>query len=149
MAPNRPDPIADHLLVGCRERGELLTNLKLQKLLYYADAWHLALHGEALFDEPFEAWVHGPVLPSQYERFRRFEWRPITDEVERPVLDDRVASHLDEIIDVFGGESAIALEIMTHEERPWLEARDELPPTAPSRTAISRDTMRDYYRQLQ
>ena len=149
MPPYQPDQIADYLLVESRERGELLTNLKLQKLMYYADAWHLALYGEELFSEPFKAWVHGPVLLSQYHRFKHFGWREITDEVSKPELDERVSAHLDEIIDVFGSETAVALEIMTHEERPWIEARAGLGPTEPSQAVISKATTRSYYRQLQ
>lgn len=68
-----PNSVSDYLLVENRERGENLTNLKLQKLLYYAQAWHLALRNAPLFDEDFQAWVHGPVLPSQYLRFRSFQ----------------------------------------------------------------------------
>lgn len=78
--------IADYLLAECRERGELLTNLKLQKLLYYADAWNLALRDRPLFEEKFKAWVHGPVLTSQYHRFKDYRWKPISEEIEMPEL---------------------------------------------------------------
>lgn len=138
--------IADYLLAECRERGEILTNLKLQKLLYYADAWHLALYDEPLFPEQFKAWVHGPVLLSQYHRFKDFKWRQITDEVQKPEVDDRLQTHLNEIIDVFGSETAVALEIMTHREQPWIEARGDLAPTDPSTATISKETTKQYYR---
>ena len=58
-----PASLANFLLVTCRESGEVLTNLKLQKLMYYSQAWHLALRDIPLFNEDFQAWVHGPVLP--------------------------------------------------------------------------------------
>lgn len=143
------DVVADYLLVKARERGEALTNLKLQKLLYYAQAWHLALKNRPLFDEDFEAWVHGPVLPSQYHHFKASAWMPITDPINEPDLADGVKRFLDEILDVFGVETAIALELMTHHERPWLDARGALAPDTPSNKVISRRSMQDFYRSMQ
>jgi uncharacterized phage-associated protein len=137
-----PRKVADFLLAESRERGEVLTNLKLQKLLYYAQAWHLALHGKPLFRENFRAWVHGPVLLSQYHRFKEYRWQPILEEVERPNdLGDDLESHFDEVLEVFGSETAVALEMMTHREAPWLEARGDLPPDEPSSAVIKKDTM--------
>ena len=141
--------VANFLLAECRERGENLTNLKLQKLLFYADAWNLALRDQELFPEQFQAWVHGPVLVSQYHRFKDYKWRPITEAVEKPAISDALAKHLSEIVDVFGSETAVALEIMTHREKPWLEARGETPETEPSNARISKATTRDFYRALQ
>ena len=54
-------------------------NLKLQKLVYYAQAWHLALRDVPLFEEDFEAWVHGPVIPALYQEYKKFGWRPILE----------------------------------------------------------------------
>jgi uncharacterized phage-associated protein len=144
-----PDQIADYLLRAAREQGEVLTNLKLQKLLYYAQAWHLALHDRALFDEDFQAWVHGPVLRSQYARFRDYQWKPITEDVPEPNLPNDVRRFLDEILEVFGSETAISLERMTHAERPWIEARGNLPPDANSTNRISKESMQRFYRSLQ
>ncbi len=142
--------VADYLLVEARQRGELLTNLKLQKLLYYAQAWYLALYGRPLFAEDFEAWVHGPVLRSQYLRFKPEPgWASITAPVERPSLPEAIEKFLDEILDIFGIESSIALEMMTHRERPWLEARDGLPAGEPSSARISKRTMMEFYRSMQ
>lgn len=143
-----PAVVADYLICAARDQGEPLTNLKLQKLLYYAQAWYMALYDEPLFDEDFQAWVHGPVLPSQYRRFRNAGWRPIVDEVGKPVLPAKVRAHLDEILEVFGSEPAIALERMTHREGPWLEARGDLESDANSTRRISKDTMRDFYRRM-
>lgn len=146
--PVQPNLIADYLLYECRERGELLTNLKLQKLLYYAQAWHLALKGNVLFDEDFQAWVHGPVLLSQYHRFKDCKWMPIQGDIAQPQLDEELKGFLNEIIDIFGAETAVALEIMTHRERPWIEARGDLPPHEPCNNYISKETMAAYYRSL-
>lgn len=146
-----PKDVADFLLVESRERGEVLTNLKLQKLLYYADGWYAVEGAEKrpLFDEVFQAWVHGPVLPSQYHRFKDCRWRPIDGDVSKPVsLSEPVRSHLREVIDVFGSETAVALELMTHREPPWLEARGGLPPDAISSNPISKETTKNYFKSL-
>jgi uncharacterized phage-associated protein len=143
-----PSLVSDFLLCESRERGDVLTNLKLQKLLYYSQAWFLAEKDREIFAEDFQAWVHGPVLPSQYHRFKESEWRPIVDAVQCPALDVAMRDHLVEVIDVFGSESAVSLELMTHREQPWLEARGSLPPTAISNARISKDTMRDFYRAI-
>lgn len=146
--PSRQDLIVDYLLCECRERGEMLTNLKLQKLLFYAQAWHLALKEQELFAEDFQAWVHGPVLVSQYHKFKDFKWKPIDVELERPDLGEELNSFLDEIVDVFGSENAVALEIMTHREPPWREARGDLAPHEPGNNYISKKTMAEYYRSF-
>ena len=143
-----PKDAADFLLCECRERGEVLTNLKLQKLLYYAQAWYLVLQDRSLFSEDFQAWIHGPALPSQYKRFKKFEWRPILEEITLPILPENIRSHLIEIVNVFGIETASSLELMTHNERPWLEARSGLPADQPSKEIISKESMRSFYKSL-
>jgi len=143
-----PPTLSDFLLVESRERGEILTNLKLQKLIYYSQAWHLAIRDIPLFEEDFEAWVHGPVLRSQYFRFRDFTWKPITTDVTRPALSTGIVTHLNSVVDVFGSETAVALELMTHRERPWIDARSGIPMDSPSNAIISKSAMKEFYRAL-
>lgn len=141
--------VADYLLVAARQRGELLTNLKLQKLLYYAQAWFLVIHKKPLFEDDFQAWVHGPVLPAQYGRFKRFKWNPITlKDIEEPKLPAKVSKHLGAILDVFGTETAIALECMTHAEAPWRDARKGLAPNEASNEVIPKESMRVFYQAM-
>ena len=61
------------LLKSNPEIGDTISNLKLQKLLYLAQGFFLAIYGEPLFPEHIEAWTHGPVVPEIYRRFKRFE----------------------------------------------------------------------------
>lgn len=142
--------VADFILHFCHEHGDCITNLKLQKLAYYAQAWYLALNNDQpLFDEPIEAWVHGPVVPSLYQRFRTYRWEPIPLNPAPPVsLPANVQTHLKEIMDVFGGFSAYELERMTHEESPWLNARGDLPMDESSNAVISHKDMSSYYKKL-
>ena len=145
-----PDHIANFFLSTSRERGEILTNLKLQKLLYYAQAWYLAINDTSLFEEDFQAWIHGPVLLSQYHRFSSYEWRPILEE-DLPfteLIDVNIIKHLNEILEVFGVETAVSLELMTHREDPWLNARVNLAPTDISQEIISKESMKKFYRTL-
>lgn len=144
-----PDDAADFILCECRERGDVLTNLKLQKLLYYAQAWYLALEDKPLFSEDFQAWVHGPVLLSQYHRYKEHEWRPILSEIKKPELvNNKVVSHLIEVVDVFGAETGTALELMTHNEQPWKDARQGVPIDQQSNAVISKDSMTTFYRAI-
>lgn len=64
-------------------------------------------------------------------------------------LSREIETHLEEIIDVFGSETAVALELMTHREPPWLEARAGLPTDAPSNAIISKLTMKAYFKSLE
>jgi len=59
-----------------------------------------------------------------------------------------IARHLNEIVSIFGVETASSLESMTHSEKPWIEARRGLSPTAPSTNVISKETMKKFYRSL-
>lgn len=140
--------LADYLILESRERGELLTPLKLQKLMFYADAWCMALFDEELTNEKFQAWVHGPVAPSQFQRFRQFQWRPITSDISAPDYSENHKIFLNEIIDVFGSESATALEIMTHQEPPWREARGDIPDDEPCTNEISKTTTKEFYSSI-
>ena len=106
----------------------------------------MALFDEELTPETFQAWVHGPVAPSQFHRFKEFKWMPITANLERPDFSNNHRIFLNEIIDVFGSESATALEIMTHRELPWREARGDLPEDEPCTNAISKQTTKTFYR---
>ncbi|WP_139975853.1 type II toxin-antitoxin system antitoxin SocA domain-containing protein [Ochrobactrum sp. CGA5] len=145
---NASDLLADYLLAEMRERGEILTPLKLQKMMFYADAWHLALYDREITGEKFKAWVHGPVLISQYHRFKDFRWMPITTEIKTPEISPELKAHLDEIVEIFGSETAVALERMTHKETPWIEARGDLPDDEPCDNYISKKTTAEYYRNL-
>lgn len=139
--------IADYFILRARETGEPITHLKLQKLVYYAQAWYLALNGKRLFNGDFQAWVHGPVSRDLYNRFRGFAWKPIDDEISEPSLPDDIREHLEEVWEVYGGFTAFDLERITHEEDPWLRARAGLPPDANCENVISDEDMKSYYRR--
>ena len=132
----------------CQRHGDPITNLKLQKLLYYAQGWFLALHGRPLFDEPLRAWVRGPVVYEVWKNFKEFRWDPITMTMPKPSVSELARDHLEEVIEVYGDYSALTLERMTHNEPPWRQARRGLDASAPSTAAISLADMKAYFTEL-
>ncbi len=140
------DKVVAYIIRWAQDRGEPLTNLKLQKLAYYAQAWFLAISNKRLFDGEFQAWVHGPVQPALYQSYKNYKWKPITGRPNDPKLTAAIAKHIDNVLEVYGGRGAYELERMTHAEKPWIEARGNLPPDKDSKNVISEATMRKYYR---
>jgi len=74
------------LLLVDEDAGDIMTNLRLQKLVYYAQAWHLAILDEELFEDDCEAWVHGPVIYGLYKTYEGFNWNPIPRPMSEPTL---------------------------------------------------------------
>lgn len=138
--------VADYMIHFAHESGSFISNLKLQKLLFYAQAWHLALKDQPLFDAEFAAWIHGPVNKEIYDKFKRYSFRNIDSEVEKPVFDPETESFLRELLEEYFPLDAYQLELLTHQEMPWIEARQGLSPAQPSNSVISQISMRDYYR---
>ena len=141
------EQIADTIIYLSRERGIEITNLKLQKLLYYAQAWNLAFTREPLFHDPIEAWVHGPVVPSVFRKFREYRWNKI-DCAVLPVEDAQIIAHLNAVLDVYGSIQATRLESLTHREEPWKSARGERPIDEPCNAIIDTDVMKRFYSSL-
>lgn len=149
--------LAKYFISLSNETGSLISNLKLQKLMFYAQAWHLALFEERLIDNEFQAWVHGPVLPNSYREFRQFGWKPIINEDLNQdfidnfcsnVVDQQQCELLNDVVEEYFGLTAFQLERLTHSEDPWIIARKGLAPDEPSENVISDDSMIDYYQQF-
>ncbi len=127
-----------------RASGEAITQLKLQKLVYYADAWFLANFDKPLIKEDFEAWAHGPVVPALYAKYRSHGWNALPPETGVKVPED-LDDYLETVLEEYGQYGAKKLEKMTHDEEPWLAARGNLTPEAASSTKISKVVMRNFY----
>ncbi len=130
-----------------RDAGEAITHLKLQKLLYYAEAWHLANFDRPLFKEDFEAWAHGPVCRKVYDKYRSHSWEAL-DPVRPMPVSDSLVDFLTAVYDEYGQFSAKKLEKMSHEEDPWKKTRGNLPAEARCDDSISKLLMRNYYAKL-
>ena len=140
--------IADYFICLANQSGSFINNSKLQKLVYYAQAWHLALYDSPLFEEDFEAWSPGPVIPGLFEEYKKFGWKPILKEVAPPELPQKLQSFLEEIARDYLICDNFELEIMVHKELPWIEARKELRIDEHGDTIISKESMKKYYRRV-
>jgi len=128
---------------------ESMTHKKLQKLCYYAQAWHLALLDKPLFNEPIEAWIHGPVVPQLYQEYKQYGWEEIPRKVcASEKIKGNSLELLKEVYKVYGQLDGDELEILSHEEEPWIKARQDLDELEPSHEIISHDIMRNYYLKI-
>lgn len=146
MADSTARQVADYFISFLAEHGDPVTNLKLQKLLYYAQGWYLAVYDTPLFDERIEAWIHGPAVPPVYGDFKAFSWQPIPPPNGEHRLAERPEFLVNEVIEVYGGMGAYDLERLTHLEDPWLMARGGLPMDEPSHAIITHDSMKEFFR---
>ena len=121
-----------------------MTNMKVQKLLYYAQSLHLALYDQPLFAEEIQAWRYGPVCPPAYRFYSDFEAQqlPFPERKKLSHLSEEIQSVLDEVWENFGGYHAYRLSEMSHLEFPWRKARQGLPTAASSTQAISLDDLK-------
>src|SRR6185312_5197943 len=111
------------------EFGDLISNLKLQKLVYYAQGFHLAMNNKELFEEDIIAWEHGPAVESLYHYYKGYGSNaiPVPEEFDDNVLLENEKTLLKEVYEVFGQFSAWKLRNMTHSERPWIETPKNRP----------------------
>ena len=124
------------------DAGDVVTNLKVQKLLYYAQGASLALRGIPLFEEDFERWQHGPVVREIYHSLKEFRSSHIaipTACADAANLTGEERSLLSEIYNKFGQFSAWRLRDMTHAEEAWKA-------TSPN-AVISKDLIRDSFQK--
>lgn len=141
--------VANFFLAFANEAGESITNLKLQKLVYYAQAWYLANFGEPLFDADFQAWVHGPVIPDLYQAYKALGFSPINvdiklEDVKKEISEDLI-EFLNEVAKVYMPFGAYQLELMTHKEEPWIEARGDCEPDERCERVITKESMEKFY----
>jgi uncharacterized phage-associated protein len=118
-----------------------LSNLKLQKLLYYAQGFHLALFDCPLFDETISAWTHGPVCPAVYHDYKIYgrSHIPKSEHGDANGFSDDQRELLDEICGVFGQFAAWKLRDMSHNESPWIDHEEDA-------SEIPHDEMKDYFK---
>lgn len=135
-----------------RESGDSITHLKLQKLLYYAQAWYMVLtENESepiLFEEKIEAWTHGPVVREVYNKYSEMRYNSIPSPNDNVVLDEETEEILQEVLRVYGKYEAKYLEELTHQEDPWKITRGDLPLEARCTKEIDRNIMLDFYRKM-
>jgi uncharacterized phage-associated protein len=140
--------VATHLLnLVDRDSGEAITHLKLQKLVYYCQAWYLANFDTPLFEEDFQAWAHGPVARSVYDRFKGNQWAAL-EASGKSRLPSEYHDFVAAVYDEYGQFGAKKLEKMTHEEAPWRDVRGSLPPEARCEDIIPKIEIRNFYAKI-
>lgn len=125
-----------------------MTTMKLQKLAYYSQAWHLVWDGEPLFDAPIQAWMNGPVVRELYSRHRGQFHVTAWPAGDQSGLTPSEAETVDAVLEAYGNLTPQQLSDLTHSERPWQEARQGLAPTDRSERLIDLDTMQEFYDAL-
>ena len=132
------------------EKTGELTAMKLQKLVYYAQAWNLAWDGEPLFSENFEAWANGPVVPELYQRHKGMLKvdASLFNEARSDHIRANAAENIDKVLSFYGTKGAFELTHITHQEKPWLDARGETPIGVDSNAVITKTSMAEYYASL-
>lgn len=125
---------------------------KLQKLLYYAQSWTITLENEKsddiknkLFNENFEAWVHGPVIPTVYHEYKAYGYSNIPKLNENIQFDEDKENILQQVFEVYGGYNGNELENITHQEEPWQKARKGFSSLEICQNVISEKDMFEYY----
>lgn len=135
-----------------------MSHLKLQKLLFYCEAYHLASFETPLLEEDFEAWVHGPVCREVYNDYKskavlykdlNFEGNAeaVIEEFEAHQLSTSQKDLLDDVLNTLNSWTAFELESATHNELPWISARFGYSAGDKCSEKISKDIMMEYYKK--
>lgn len=134
---------------------ENVTNKKLQKLVYYAYSWYLTLFNEdknhlenRLFSVKCEAWIHGPVVPQLYSKYKKYYSNviPVDSKGEKNFeFSEDVLDLLMQIKDVYGKYNGNQLESISHQEEPWINARKDCTPNEICSNTIDDITIFEFY----
>jgi len=137
--------VAAYILKRCGP----MTAMKLQKLVYYSQAWSVVWEGRALFDARIEAWSNGPVVPDIYAvhrgQFMVADW-PLGDRSKLGKADEGTVVA---VCDYYGDKSAQWLSDLTHAEAPWRNARVGIPDGERGSVEITLAALEEYYSGLQ
>lgn len=138
--------LAKYIICKMQEKGQKINHLKLQKLLYYVQAWHLVYTDEPLIEDDFEAWLHGPVNRNVWNYYKRFSIMlddlPCEELKEINLTEDQ-QQIIDDVLDEYGTKTGYYLECLTHVEDPWKEAREK-----GENTIIPKESMKEYYSKM-
>lgn len=155
--------VAKYIIALSDNCGDLITNKKLQKLLYYVKAWGLVYFkkNSGVIEDSFEAWVHGPVCPTLYAEYKDFGYNPLKIDYEGLSSSEYIEKfkekfgnsdlHKDMIdligvvFDKYAPLTSLQLELLSHTEQPWLEAREGLEPIEQGHKIINEETMYKFY----
>ncbi len=125
-----------------------MTAVKLQKLVYYSQAWSLVWDEKPLFRDRIEAWASGPVVPRLYAAHRgQYEVRRVDGGDARKFKADQ-RNTMDGVLNFYGDKTSQWLSDLTHQEKPWKNARRGLAPGERGNSVITHEAMMEYYSSL-
>jgi len=123
--------------------------MKLQKLVYYSQAWSLVWDGRPLFREKIKAWANGPVVPALYAAHKgRFSVEARHIDGNPDALEDVQKATIMGVLKFYGDKTAQWLSDLTHAERPWRDARHGIPDGERGNSEITTAALDEYYGSL-
>ena len=125
-----------------------ITTMKLQKLVYYCQAWSLVWDGKPLFHEKIEAWANGPVVRELYNFHCRIYELISISKGDIKNLKDYQKETIDSVLDFYGDKSPQWLSDLTHMEKPWSEARQGMADGERGNKEITLSSMEEYYTSI-
>jgi len=153
--------IANYIIAKSDNVGDLITNKKLQKILYYVKAWGVVYFDDGVINDDFEAWIHGPVCSSVYQEYKHFEYKPLSIDYKclsssqyinnfkskfgKTQKEKDKIEMIDAVFNKYATLTSFQLELLTHSEMPWIEAREGLSPIENSSNIIKEETMKNFY----
>lgn len=149
------EELAEYIIADCNSKGISITNKKLQKLMFYCQAWSLALDDKRLVDNEFEAWVHGAVLRPLYSKYAKHGYTNIemdfaTNEKKKATFlidyPNKKVIRIQQVLETYAKYSADELEDINHSEYPWLKTREGLAANENSNRPITDSLIMEYYR---
>jgi len=131
------------------QKLNIITTVKLQKLLYYCQAWSLVWDEKPLFNEKIEAWANGPVVRELYNQHKgKFKIR-LWKYGDATKISGKAKETIDSVLDYYGNRSSQWLSDLTHMEDPWRKARKGLLPNERGTNEIKHADMMEYYNSLE
>lgn len=130
------------------EKMGAMTTMKLQKLVYYSQAWSLVWDEKQLFEEDIEAWANGPVIRDLFDYHRGMYEISAMPIGNSRLLNQEQQETIDAVLEYYGDKSAQWLIELAHMEDPWKQARRGLQPLERGNRVMSLDMIADYYSSL-
>lgn len=140
--------VAEYIYEKFSDSSQKLTAMKLQKLLYYCQAWSLVWNEEPIFCEEIQAWANGPVIKELYDKHRGMFYVESVFDGQSSKLDEVQKDTVDRVLKSYGNKTAQWLSDLTHLEEPWREARNGLCTGDRGCNIISLRSLHEYYSSL-
>lgn len=142
------------------EQRGAMSHLKLQKLIYFIEGYHLAYFSESVIDDNFEAWVHGPVSRKLYDQLKdksvlyseisysKREGEDLPSNILKYHLTSEQIELINNVLDLYAEESALSLEDITHQQTPWVETRKGYSSHERCYKIIPKEDIKSYFEQF-